>query len=160
MILQHRSMARRHGSMALRLAGRPQVISGEKSGRRLIGATIPGEKGSLTLRARKRGAKSAPMKIGINDKVTQKRRRETTQLIAATLNVGSAPLGPLYPAKITGQKNLRATQSNKRRLNVGQGRWQKVADHGARLPRMIIRLCSRKNDPRQTNDVNARTLSD
>jgi len=139
MTLQRHSMVLRHRSMALRLAGRPQAISGEKSGRRLIGATTPGEKDSLTSHATKRGGNSAPMKIGISDKVTQKRRRETTQLIAATLNVGSALLGPLYPAKITEQKNLRATPSNKRRLNAARDRWQKVADHGARLPRMIIR---------------------
>jgi hypothetical protein len=106
--------------MALLLlwVGKRQVISGERNGRHLIGATTPGEKDSLTLRATKHGAKSAPMKIGISAKATQKRRRVTTRWIGATLNVGSALLGALCLAKIIERKNPKGLQSTKPQLNV------------------------------------------
>jgi hypothetical protein len=89
--LQDRNMVPlQHRNMVPRSAGKRQVISGERNGRRRIGGTTPGAKDSLMLRAKKRGVNSAPMKIGISEKVTQKRRRKTTQRIVATLNVESA----------------------------------------------------------------------
>jgi hypothetical protein len=51
---------------------------------------------------------SVPTKIGISDKVTQKKRPGTMQRIGDTLNVGSALSGLLYRAEITQQKNPKA----------------------------------------------------